>query len=183
MDAIQHLPPSDAQYEAEIALRSQIYEEARWEELLWKNKSRITWLTTKDLNTKHFHLSTIIRRRSNRIDAIKTSTGHWKYHRKHIGDLFLQHFKDIYKTSNPDLAIGIEELIQPTITPTDNLMLCNLPTKKEIHIAVKSIGAHKAPSPDGMTAHFFHHYWPTVRAEVICMVQNFFFTLVLWLNN
>ena len=44
-------------------------------EVLWKQKSRELWLKEGDRNTKIFHLSTIIRRRRNHIDAIKYEDG------------------------------------------------------------------------------------------------------------
>jgi hypothetical protein len=47
------------------------------EEILWKSKSQETWLTCKDLNTKFFHLSTLIKRRWNAIDFLKLSFGDW----------------------------------------------------------------------------------------------------------
>lgn len=34
----------------------------QWEEELWKQKSRVRWLTTSNLNTKFYHASTVIRR-------------------------------------------------------------------------------------------------------------------------
>lgn len=109
------MPPSDTQYEAELAIRTQVQEEMRREEMLWHQKSKITWLITKDLDTRHFHLSTLIRRT---IDSIKTSTGRWLNRRRDGGDIFVQHFTDIYKT----LSIG--EIIHPVITSNDNFMLC-----------------------------------------------------------
>lgn len=63
------------QYEAELAIWTQLQEEMMREEMLWQQKSRITSLTTKDLNTRHFHLSTLIRRRKKPIDSIKSSMG------------------------------------------------------------------------------------------------------------
>lgn len=86
---IQRLPPSEMKYEAELAIRQQLHEEMRREELLLQQKSRITWLATKDLNTKHFHLSTIIRRRRNCIEAIQTSGVRWLQRRKDTGDIFV----------------------------------------------------------------------------------------------
>ena len=41
--------------------------------LLWFQKARVEQIRDGDRNTKYFHTSTIIRRRMNRIDAIKTS--------------------------------------------------------------------------------------------------------------
>lgn len=37
-----------------------------------------------------------------------------------------------------------------------------------------SIGAMKAPGPDGITGLFFHTYWDTVKSDVIEAVQKFF---------
>lgn len=47
----------------------------RQEETLWRQKSRITWLRTLDLNTKIFDLSTLVRRQRNCIEALKKDTG------------------------------------------------------------------------------------------------------------
>lgn len=47
------------------------------EEDLWRSKSRIQWLTTKNLNTRFFHLSTIIRRDQNYVNILQDSAGLW----------------------------------------------------------------------------------------------------------
>lgn len=47
------------------------------EEILWFQKSRLDALKDVDHNTKFFHLSTIIRRRRNRIDMLLDGEGNW----------------------------------------------------------------------------------------------------------
>lgn len=47
------------------------------EEILWFQKSRLDALKDGDHNTKFFHLSTIIRRRRNRIDMLLDGEGNW----------------------------------------------------------------------------------------------------------
>jgi hypothetical protein len=47
------------------------------EGILWRSKFRDTWLTCKDLHTKYFHLSTLIKHRQNAIDFLKLNTGAW----------------------------------------------------------------------------------------------------------
>lgn len=42
-------------------------------ESLWRSKSCIQWLATSDLNTSFFHLSTVIHRRKNDTECIKTT--------------------------------------------------------------------------------------------------------------
>lgn len=41
LDTIQQLPPSDLQYEAELATRNQLQEDMNREEMFWQKKSRI----------------------------------------------------------------------------------------------------------------------------------------------
>ena len=45
------------------------------EEMIWFQKSREKLLALGDRNTKFFHTSTIIRRRRNKIESLKTDDG------------------------------------------------------------------------------------------------------------
>ena len=68
LDLVQQAPPSSLTYEKEISLKLELGNLLSKEEILWRSKSREIWLTCKDLNTKYFHTSTLIRRRSNAIN-------------------------------------------------------------------------------------------------------------------
>jgi len=68
---VQDKIPSQENELVESALQSQLSEWLLKSEVLWQQKSRELWLKQGDKNSKFFHLSTIIRRRSNHIDAIK----------------------------------------------------------------------------------------------------------------
>lgn len=49
-----------------------------------------------------------------------------------------------------------------------------MPDEAEILHAVRSIGASKAPGPDGITALFYQTYWSIVKHDVVATVQHFF---------
>ncbi len=66
------------------------------DELKWRQKSRELWLKEGDRNSKFFHLSTLIRRRKNFINEIKTEHGSWLQSRTDIGNYFTEKFKDLY---------------------------------------------------------------------------------------
>jgi hypothetical protein len=73
------------------------------EESLWKSKSRETWLLCKDLNTKFFHSSTLIKRRSNAVNFLKTNEGAWVSNRAKIGGNFVSHFFNLFASSTPPI--------------------------------------------------------------------------------
>lgn len=119
----------------------------RDEELLWRQKSRITWLRTPDLNTRFFHLLTIIRRRRNNIDAIIDADGTWLSNRHGIGCRINSYFQQLYTAQQPRFPLGLEGLIPSVINDEDNQILCSPPLDEEIWVAVRGIGSQKAPGP------------------------------------
>lgn len=86
LEFIQALDPSPQAWEAELSIQSELAKALEREECIWKQKSRIRWLTTSDLNIKFFHLSTVIRRRRNNIESIRDERGTWLRDRATIGD-------------------------------------------------------------------------------------------------
>lgn len=57
----------------------------RREEILWRQKSRETWLVSSDLNTKFYHALTIIRRCHNQILKLKYERSGWIFGKAAIG--------------------------------------------------------------------------------------------------
>ncbi|WCJ37916.1 hypothetical protein M5689_019010 [Euphorbia peplus] len=55
----------------ERSLLNELTAVLRQEELLWFQKSRTQWISQGDRNTKFYHLSTIIRHKRNKIEAIQ----------------------------------------------------------------------------------------------------------------
>ena len=124
------------------------------EETLWRSKSKESWLTYKDLNTKYFHLSTLIRKRSNAVNFLKLDSGVWVSSRANIGDNFTAHFSNIFTSSNPPIEPELLNLFPPIITEEDNALLSSILADEEILDALASLGSTKAPRPDGFTALF-----------------------------
>jgi hypothetical protein len=146
------------------------------EEILWRTKSREQWLTCKDLNTMFFHLSTLIKRRRNAIDFLKLSSGSWVSDRQTIGTTLCSHFADLFASSHPNFPDELLNLFDNTISMEENVSICSLPSEQEIHDSVFSIGATKAPGPDGFTGLFYQKYWNLVKPVVLSCVWNFFNT-------
>jgi len=174
LDALQqstNLPPSSVH---EQGLRRVIDDLRLQEEIIWRNKSREQWLTCKDLNTKFFHLSTLIKRRRTAIDFLKLPSGAWISDRLAIGTTLCAHFTDLIATSKPCLPDELLNLFDIVITAEDNLSICSIPSEQEIHDSVFSIGPTKSPGPDGFTGLFYQKYWTLVKLVVLSCVWNFF---------
>lgn len=144
------------------------------EEILWRNKSRETWLACKDLNTRFFHTSTLIRRRSNVVDFLKIDSGAWFSERSAIGGTLVNHFSNIFSSSSPYIDEEMLNLFAPSISDEENDLLCSIPSEIEVVQALSSLGSTKAPGPDGFTALFFKKYWSSVKGDVMSFVFKFF---------
>jgi hypothetical protein len=171
---VQQAPHSPLSFEKEICLKLELGNLLGKEEILWRSKSRETWLTCKDLNTKYFHTSTLIRRRANAINFLKMDSGIWVSSRADIGGSFTSHFTNLFTSSNSPIEAEMLDLFNPIITKEDNNFMCSIPSEEEIFEALNSLGSTKAPGPDGFTALFYKKYWSIIKADVLLCIWNFF---------
>jgi hypothetical protein len=131
LDITQQAIPSDSNLSLELHLKSQLNEYMFQEESLWKNKSKELWLTSKDLNTRFFHTSTLIRQRRNAIDCLKYANDGWINDRNDIGGCFISNFKDLFTSSNPSASDELLDMFHCFISDEDNKVLCAIPTESE----------------------------------------------------
>lgn len=143
-------------------------------EILWKQKSRELWLKKGDRNTKFFHLSTIIQRRHNNIDAIKFEDGSWVTSSKDIRLPFFNSFKSMFTKEEVFFPKHLDNLISPCITEEENSILQNIPTPEEIKATLFQMQDLKAPSLDGFPALYYKEFWYIVGESVTQVVTSFF---------
>jgi ribonuclease HI len=174
LDLLQQSAPSPVTFEHEGFLQIYLDDLLIQEESLWRNKSREVWLTCKDLNTKFFHTSTIIRRRRNAIDFLKLPSGIWSSERQTIGNSFTAHFKELFSSSAPTLDDELLSLFDSCISNEANISLCAIPSEQEIFTVLSSMGSTKAPGPDGFTTLFYKKYWHIVKDVVLACIWDFF---------
>jgi hypothetical protein len=129
LDIIQQSIVSDQSFQAKVSLKQDLTELFPQEETLWKNKSRETWLTCKDLNTKFFHTSTLIKRRRNTITSLKLPSGAWISDRATIESCFTNHFSSLFSSSLPDIENDLLNLFDNSISTEENLALCSIPSE------------------------------------------------------
>ncbi|XP_013639450.1 PREDICTED: uncharacterized protein LOC106344673 [Brassica oleracea var. oleracea] len=75
------------------------------EEVLWLQKLREKWCVHGDRNTKFFHMSTIIRRKRNRVEKLKKDEIQWVSDAKELEKLAVDYFRKLYSLENMDTDI------------------------------------------------------------------------------
>lgn len=93
-------PFSNFLLELEANLQQEFSVILKSEEDFWKPKSRITWLSEGDANKTFFHISTVNRRRRNRILSLKDEVGNTIQDPQHIKDTIINYFIKIYATDH-----------------------------------------------------------------------------------
>uniref|UniRef100_A0A2N9HDU2 Reverse transcriptase domain-containing protein n=1 Tax=Fagus sylvatica TaxID=28930 RepID=A0A2N9HDU2_FAGSY len=78
------------------------------EERLWRQRSRVMWLSEGDRNTRYFHGRASQRRRRNKILGLKDEDGVWREDKVEVAGLIMQYFDNIFRTSLPE---NIEEAV------------------------------------------------------------------------
>lgn len=139
----------------------------RQEEEFWATKSRVNWLIAGDRNTKFFHITTLAKRRVNKILGLRDTVGNWYMEQDNILRIIRNHFMNLFTTSFDCAA---------RVTPTPNnfvqifedvrTALIQLVSPKEIKCAFFSMKPNKAPGPDGLHPCFYHNCWDILSDSV-----------------
>ncbi|GLT78653.1 hypothetical protein SLA2020_501810 [Shorea laevis] len=146
------------------------------EELLWLQKSRSNWVQFGDQNTRFFHTTTIIKRRSQRITALKRTDNTWCTDPKELRDMVVEYFKDLYQApveiANPT---SVMDFLRNGHMDENQLLTILRPiSNEEIKDAIFSMSAYKAPGSDGLQPVFYQLNWSIVSDRLYEFVKTAF---------
>lgn len=85
----------------------------------------------------------------------------------------LNHFKEVYTSEPIEGVVDCMQVVPKLVNPDMNRQLLARVTNNEIKEAVDSLGALKAPGPDGLNGQFYQKHWETVKGEVCAAVRDF----------
>jgi hypothetical protein len=103
----------------------------------------------------YFHSSTLIRRRSNAVNFLKTSNGAWVSDITEIGGNFVSHFSNLFSSTTPPIYEDMLSLFEPMISAEDNSYLCAIPTDDEVVQALSKFMFNQSSRP-GWVHCLFH---------------------------
>ncbi|KAL5543968.1 hypothetical protein UlMin_007752 [Ulmus minor] len=140
--------PSSRDRDHDKYLRSLLDELLKREELLWFQKSRVQWALNGDRCTKFFFISTLVRRKHNRIEKILLDNGLWEIREvvfcmgtfKAPGPdgmpaLF---YKTYWDTMGPDVVRLVQDFfisnrLHPVINSTNLVLILKVPNPTKLN--------------------------------------------------
>lgn len=168
------LPPTADNIAIVKSLNVALDEQLQREEIFWKQKSRVEWLVSSDLNTRYFHASTVTKRCRNHIVWLQNSEGRWITSRTMLGNYLVEFYQALYSSSAPVSPEDFDGLIQPCISEEENASLCATPSSSKFFAALRKMNPYRAPGPNDMTPLFFTSCWGSVGADIVSMIQSFY---------
>lgn len=160
----------------EANLICQLQKLLNWEESLLKQKARCQWVHAGDQNSKFFFRLLQQRKTRNNINQLILSNGDICIDRNEIKDAIVAYFQDFLGTSKAREGCfdrsGFHEKI---VVVGDGVLLCQMPTGKEIKEALWSIKDNKCPGPDGFNSYFFKKTWNILVRRFFLQFRSFFF--------
>lgn len=154
-------------------MRKELFDTLSQEELLW-NQSRKAWVKDGDRNARFFHISTMARRKRNRIDRLRNDSGEWIEDQEQIKNMAVHYFQQLFcEEGSKMLTRGLirsfpiidSSLMQSAFKPISGL---------DVKSTIFGMGALKAPGIDDLPAGFYQKHWNTVHQRVIQFVLDSF---------
>jgi len=155
---------------AELKIKEKILELNHREEIMWKQRSRILWLSAGDRNTRFFHIRASRRRRRNRIARLKKPDGQVTKNVQEMRDLATSFYMELYTSEGTSNMDAVLNTVPTKVTAAMNSSLLAAFSEKEVKEALFQMFPTKSPGPDGFPAHFFQRHWDLCGTEVTSIV-------------
>jgi hypothetical protein len=110
-----------------------------------------------------------IRRRKNKIEAIKDLQGQIHYDKDQIEQVFIDHFQALFTTQATHNMEDTVAVVKDKINEEMFLILNEKFTKEEVVQAIWDMKALAASGPGGLPAMFFHNYWDIIGNDITSM--------------
>ncbi|KAL5853259.1 hypothetical protein ACOSQ3_008377 [Xanthoceras sorbifolium] len=142
--------------------------------MFWLQKSHVNWLKEGDKNTKFFHLSTLVCRRSNKLEGIKDKTGNWGTSLPLMKEVAIEYFKHLFLEKPFAHTRNLIPHLVPSLSKVCAKRLNDTVKDVEVKDSLNSIGSLKAASPDGILAIFFQNKWEVCIFDLFKLVIDCF---------
>lgn len=129
-----------------------------------------------DRNTSFYHVSTLIKRKRNKILNLKNSQGEWINDTAEVMDFVHDHFIKLFSSelTSSSMTTPSSDLVWPHLLESKANYIDILVSDEEIKHALSSLKPFKSPGPDGLQAGFFQRFWLVVGHSVSKEMRRIF---------
>ena len=166
LEELRAVPDRVGPSREEIKIQDRLVELNHREEIMWKQRSRIQWLSEGDKNTKFFHNRSNGRRRRNFITRLTRSDGSLTEDQVEMRQMVNEFYQNLYSSERVNNMQEVLDCVPTKVTDEMNDMLGRPYTEQEIKLALFQMFPSKAPGPDGFPAHFFQRHWSLCGEEI-----------------
>ncbi|XP_028054720.1 uncharacterized protein LOC114258913 [Camellia sinensis] len=138
---------------------------------IWLRKSRVSWTTLRDRNTRYFHIMACNRNSRNSLCSVLVNGSMVKEPlevRLEVKKHFMNHFSENWAV-RPKLVGQFNHIGD---SPAVNLLEAEF-TEEEVSHVIKSCEGNKALGPDGFNLAFFKKCWGIVKSEIMQFFSEF----------
>lgn len=105
---------------------------------------------------------------------IKDSIGVWREGHDEVFTAIQSHFADVYHSEGENTECDIFNLLPKLVTPVMNASLKAIFSMEDIKDVVFSLGATKAPGPNGFNGMFYQRNWDVIKDDICSAICGFF---------
>lgn len=157
----------------EKAILAKLSDVLEREEIMERQRSRISWLKEGDRNTEFFQAKARARGRVNRIKSLIDEDGRILTEQEDLERLACQFYQDLFSAQHELQPELVCKFVDRRLTPEMAQELMKPFTEQEVEQALFQMAPSKAPGVDGFNADFFQAHWPLVKESVVMAVLGF----------
>lgn len=136
LERCQNDPTRTGPTHVELKIIERLVQLYHREEILWRQRSRINWLSEGDRNTKNFHLRASMRRKKNMIKALSNSLGVQVDDPVELKELVSNFYKDLYTSEGVLNMEAVLDHVPAKVTNHMNDILCVSYKEEEVRVAL-----------------------------------------------
>jgi hypothetical protein len=166
LSSLRSLPGRVGPSHRELKINEHLVELYHHEEIMWKQRSRIEWLSEGDKNSKFFHQRASMRKRKNLIKSLTRADGQVIEDKEELMEMTSEFYKNLYTSEGVHDMHKVLDHVPRKVTTEMNDLLTAPYTREEVKKALFQMFPTKAPGPGGFPAHFFQRHWDICGEEI-----------------
>jgi hypothetical protein len=172
LEELRNVPYRVGPSHEELKINERLAELFFREETMWRQRSRVEWLSSGDKNSKYFHQRASMRRRKNRIKNLMKEDGEITVNIEEMKNIATSFYQTLYASEGTTNMNEVIDVVPRKVTVAMNEHLTAPYQDAEIKNALFQMFPTKAPGPDGFPAQFFQRNWNICGADVILVVRR-----------